>query len=88
MSWQTQLRFSDNRVIVDVRGPGEWILSVPDSGRSLHVYRLEHTDWLVSEVGYGNEGRGSNLKQALAALSVHIPSPDWWELVPGVLDSD
>jgi hypothetical protein len=62
-------------------------VGVPAGGRSLHVYRLSPADWLVSEVGAGNEGRGSDLKRALTALSVNVPSPDWWVLVPGVLDS-
>ena len=78
----------DQRLFVDVRGPGEWIVGVPEGGRPLHVYRLERADWLVSEVGCRNEGRGSNLRNALAALSVDSTSPDWWVLVPGVLDSD
>jgi hypothetical protein len=78
----------DQRLLIDVRGAGEWIVGVPGGGRSLHVYRLGHADWLVSEVGCGNEGRGSDLKQALAVLLVDIPRPDWWELVPRTLDSE
>jgi hypothetical protein len=78
----------DERLLVDVRGEGEWIVGVSGGGRSLHVYRLGHADWLVSEVGCGNEGRGSDLRQALAALFVDIPPPDWWVLVPRVLDND
>jgi hypothetical protein len=88
MSSKTQLPSPDQGVLVDVRGPGEWIVGVPGSRRSLHVYRLERADWLVSEVGCGNEGRGSDLTEALAALSAAIQPPDWWELVPRVLDSD
>ena len=65
-------------------------MSGPAGGRSLHVYRLAHADWLVSEVGCGNEGRGRCLKQALAALSADLPAgagvPDWWELLADTLD--
>lgn len=78
----------DQRLVIDPRGPGEWIVGVPESARSLHVYRLAPADWLVSEVGCGNEGRGSSLKQALAALSVDIPAPDWWDLPRGMLGED
>jgi hypothetical protein len=28
---------ADERVLVDARGPGEWIVDVPDGGRSLHI---------------------------------------------------
>lgn len=74
------------RVVIDVRGPGEWIVDTPAGGRSLHVYRLAPADWLVSEVGCGNEGRGRNLEQALAALSAEVSSPDWWDLLADTLD--
>ncbi len=74
------------RVVIDVRGPGEWIVDTPAGGRSLHVYRLAPADWLVSEVGCGNEGRGRNLEQALAALSAEDSSPDWWDLLADMLD--
>jgi hypothetical protein len=77
----------DQRLLVDVRGAGEWIVSASEGERSLHVYRLESDDWLVSEVGCANEGRGANLRQALAALPVDLPPPQWWTLVPGTLDS-
>jgi hypothetical protein len=53
-------------------------VGVPAGGCSLHVYRLAHRDWLVSEVGRGNEGRGKNLTHALAALSAGVSPPDWW----------
>jgi len=76
----------DQPVLVDVRGEGEWIVSVPASDRSLHIFRLAPSDWLVSEVGRANEGRGTDLKQALAALSNGAPTPDWWRLVVGTLD--
>ncbi len=75
------------RVVIDVRGPGEWIVDTPAGGRSLHVYRLAPADWLVSEVGCGNEGRGRDLEQALAALSAEISSsPEWWDLLADMLD--
>jgi hypothetical protein len=78
---------SDGRqVLIEVRGPGEWIVGVLSGGRSLHVYRLEPADWLVSEVGRDNEGRGRDLKQALAALSPGVSSSDWWELLTDTLD--
>jgi hypothetical protein len=57
-------------------------------GRSLHVYRLAHGDWLVSEVGQDNEGRGKDLTHALAALSVGASPPDWWGVVAAALDGD
>ena len=88
MFWQTKLPSLDQQVLVDVRGPGEWIVGAPAGGRSLHVYRLESADWLVSEVGRDNEGRGTDLKQALAALSIGIGSPDWWDVVAGALDGE
>jgi hypothetical protein len=86
MSRQTQPPSLDQRILVDVGGPGEWIVSLPAGGRSLHVYRLAHADWLVSEVGRGNEGRGTDLRRALAALSADVLSPDWWESVAAALD--
>ncbi len=81
-------RQPDQRVLVEVRGAGEWIVGVPEGGRSLHVYRLEPGDWLVSEVGCPSEGRGSSLKSALAGLSVDVPPPDWWKVLPEVLGHD
>jgi hypothetical protein len=73
-------------IAVDVRGPGEWIVGMPAGERSLHVYRLAPDDWLVSEVGYRNEGRATDLEQAIVALSAGGSAPDWWSLVPGMLD--
>jgi len=87
MAWQTQLSSPDQRVTVDVRGPGEWIVGGPAGGRSLHVYRLAPTDWLVSVVGRRSEGRGTSLKQALAALSAGVSTPAWWDLAAEELDS-
>jgi hypothetical protein len=70
----------DQRVLVDARGPGEWIVRSPAGGRSLHIYRLGAGDWLVSEVGLGNEGRGADLQQALSVLSAGGVQPDWWDV--------
>jgi sarcosine oxidase gamma subunit len=88
MFGQTQLPPLDQRIVVDARGPGEWIVAVPAGGRSLHVYMLAPADWLVSEVGRGSEGRGTDLKQALAVLSGGASSPDWWDVVAAKLDPD
>ena len=63
-------------------------MGVPAGGCSLHVYRLAHRDWLVSEVGRGNEGRGKNLTHALAALSAGVSPPDWWGVVAAALNGD
>lgn len=76
---------STPQILIEDRGPGEWIVAAPGGTRSLHVYRLAPTDWLVSEVGVGNEGRGDSLAGALAALSGGPPFPDWWELVTSAL---
>lgn len=88
MSWQAHLPSLEQRLVVDVPGPGEWIVRVPAGGRSLHVYRLAPGDWLVSEVGRRSEGRGTDLREALARLSAGAPSPDWWNLVAVALDGD
>jgi hypothetical protein len=74
------------RLVIDVRGPGEWIVGTPAGGRSLHVYRLARADWLVSEVGRGTEGRGEDLRRALAALPTDACSPDWRDLLADALD--
>ncbi len=81
MSSPAQLPSLDQRVVVEPRGPGEWIVAGPADGRSLHIFRLAPGDWLVSEVGRGNEGRGSGLREALVALAAEVCAPDWWELV-------
>ena len=87
MPRQPQLAKPDQqRLVVDARGPGEWIVRVHPHGRSLHVYRLAPADWLVAEVGRGNEGRGRDLQQALAALSAGVSPPDWWDAVAEALD--
>ena len=61
-------------------------MGLPAGGRSLHVYRLAPADWLVSEVGLGNEGRGSDLMQALAALAPGVCLPDWSQALAEALD--
>jgi len=69
--------------------------AIPGSGSSActrtgahSTYRLASADWLVSEVGRGNEGRGRDLQQALAALSAGVSPPDWWDAVAEALDGD
>ena len=78
----------DHTVLVDARGPGEWIVRAPSGGRALHVYRVAPSDWLVSEVGRGNEGRGADLGRALAALSAVESAVAWWDAVPAALDGE
>ncbi len=78
MRLQPDFSESDQRVVVDTRGDDEWIAGLAKGARSLHIYRLGAGEWLVSEVGRDNEGRGSNLTQALAALSAGTASPEWW----------
>ena len=85
MSPQAKHPIDDPHVVVELRGPGEWIVGTRDGERALHVYRVAPGDWLVSEVGRGNEGRGSDLALALAALSAGISAPAWWTSVPAVL---
>jgi len=75
-------------VTVDVRAPGEWIASGPGAGPSLHVYRLDDADWLVSEVGRHSEGRGDTLAAAIAALSLASAPPSWWSALAEMLDPD
>jgi hypothetical protein len=77
----------DGRLVIEARGRGEWIVSASDGGRPLHLYRMPGGDWLVSEVGRGNEGRGADLTQALAALGAGVRAPDWWESLPAAFDS-
>jgi hypothetical protein len=81
MSSQNDLHLIDQPVAIDERAPGEWIAHAPAGGRSLHVYRVALADWLVSEVGQGNEGRGTDLPGALAALAAGAPPPEWWSAV-------
>jgi hypothetical protein len=81
MGSQTDLELVDQHVAVDLRAPGEWVAHAPAGERSLHVYRLAPTDWLVSEVGRGNEGRAADLRHALVALAAGAPAPEWWSAV-------
>ncbi len=78
--------FAHPLFVVDKRGPGEWIVSLPGGDRSLHVYRLAAADWLVSEVGRANEGRGTDLRQAVDALSLGVLSPEWWSMAALALE--
>jgi hypothetical protein len=72
-------------LVVEVRGPGEWIVGVRTGGRRLHVYRVADDDWLVSEVGLRNEGRGADIARAINALGEVGPDCDWWHVVPAAL---
>lgn len=87
MALHIQSSSLDQHVSVDVRGPGEWIVAGPTGERSLHVYRLAPADWLVSVVGRDSEGRGKNLKQALAVLSSGFSSAAWWDLAAELIDA-
>ncbi|MGO9973567.1 MAG: hypothetical protein ACLP01_12340 [Solirubrobacteraceae bacterium] len=78
MQLQPDFSESDQPVVVDARGDDEWIAGLATGARSLHIYRLGAGEWLVSEVGRDNEGRGSSLKQALVALSAGTAAPAWW----------
>ncbi len=73
-------------VVVEARGPAEWIVSASSGGRGLHVYQVAPEDWLVSEVGLGNEGRGTDVARALVALAGSARPRDWWRLVPAALE--
>ncbi|HYB28854.1 MAG TPA: hypothetical protein VEF89_19735 [Solirubrobacteraceae bacterium] len=87
MSPQPQPSPTDQyQVVVEPVGPGEWIVTLPEGARSLHVYELGAADWLVSEVGRGSEGRGTDVKRALQALSTGAPAPTWWASVPDAVD--
>jgi hypothetical protein len=80
-------RLDHHGVVVEVRGPGEWIVGTPAGGRRLHVYRVAADDWLVSEVGRRSEGRGADLARAIAALGGEGPACEWWLLVPAALEA-
>jgi hypothetical protein len=77
--------YDDWRLVVEPRGPDEWIVGAATGGRHLHVYRVGPGDWLVSEVGRGTEGRGRDVAGALVALASDDPGPDWWAAVPAAL---
>ena len=74
------------QLLIVALGAGEWIVTVPVGGRSLHVYELGPSDWLVSEAARGSEGRGTDLKQAVQTLSTSAAAPEWWAAVPQALD--
>ena len=76
----------DQPVVIAVPGPNEWIVGVRTGGRALHVYRVANCDWLVSEVGRGNEGRGRDLGGALSALAGNAAAPTWWSSIPTTLE--
>jgi hypothetical protein len=77
---QSQLFRADNEVRVHSRGPDEWIVDAPAWERPLHIYRLSARDWLVSEVGRRNEGRGSDFAAALHALRPGDSGAEWSRL--------
>jgi hypothetical protein len=77
----------DQQVNLETRDTGEWIALPPDGGRSLHIYELAPADWLVSEVGDDSEGRGSDVKSALAALAAGRLAPSWWQAVVEAIDT-
>jgi hypothetical protein len=79
------LSSTDDQVVIEPQGAGEWIASGPPGGRALHVYRLAARDWLVSEVGRGSEGRGADLPAALAALAARVRPGAWWDGVAEAL---
>jgi hypothetical protein len=86
MPSQPQRSLFRDEIVVDVRGPGEWIVGVPRSGNWLHVYRIGPADWLVSEVGRANEGRGRDLRRALASLATAVWPAEWWQAIARALD--
>ena len=64
--------------------------AVPANGSStcpafgaLHVYQLAPCDWLVSDVGRDNEGRGADLIAALTVLFAGSSLDLWGPLVAG-----
>ena len=75
----------EHELVIETRDSGEWIVGVPGSKQPLHIYRLGPADWLASEVGHSNEGRGRDLTQALGALARGTTPPDWWKAVPAAL---
>ena len=77
---------NDDTLVVDARGVEEWIVRPPSPGRALHVYRVAAGDWLVSEVGRANEGRGADVEQALTALAEVQEPARWWRAVPRALE--
>ncbi len=78
----------DDGIVVETPGRDEWIVGTRTGERALHVYRVANGDWLVSEVGRGSEGRGSDLSAALMALRAGAPAPRWWAAIPRVIGED
>jgi hypothetical protein len=85
MAPDPRLAVPEDTLVVEEHGPGEWIIGAPGDGRPLHVYRVAHGDWLVSEVGRRSEGRGTDLHRALAALAALVPPQPWWDGVVAAL---
>jgi hypothetical protein len=86
MPSQPQRSLFRDEIVVDARGPGEWIVGVQRAGHALHVYRIGPADWLVSEVGRANEGRGRDLRRALASLAAAVWPGEWWEAIAHALE--
>jgi hypothetical protein len=83
---QTHFPQLNERILVDVRGPGEWVVDASAGERALHVYKLGRADWLVSEVGRDTEGRAPDLRRAFAALFAGAQAPEWLNAVAASLD--
>ena len=75
----------DQPVVIASPSADEWIVGERRGGRALHIYRVTPTDWLVSEAGRSNEGRGDELERALTALAGDGPGPTWWQSIPALL---
>ena len=86
MSRATQRLLDHQPLVVEAHSRGEWIVGAPAGGRRLHIYRVAANDWLVSEVGRRNEGRGVDLARALASLAAGGAWRGWWRLVPAALE--
>lgn len=88
MSRSTHRLLDHQGLVVEARGPGEWIVGAPTGGRRVHVYRVAGDDWLVSEVGRGTEGHVVDVAQALTALAASGSSRDWWRFLPAALEDE
>jgi hypothetical protein len=78
----------NDRIVVETPGPDEWIVGTRTGERAVQVYRVADGDWLVSEVGRGSEGRGTDLATALRALRAGARAPQWWDSIPRVIGED
>ena len=78
---------ASNDIFAFRKDDGEWIVGSSGSERRLHVYRLAPDDWLISEVGLGNEGRGMDPASALAELSRAVAPAGWWSGAAEALNS-